>query len=374
MKKISSLLRILYPFAALYGGISTLRNYLYNNNYLKSYMPPIPTIIVGNLIVGGTGKTPHIEYLIRLLAEKYQTATLSRGYGRATKGFVLATEQTIPPTSFYQTTQPTAKLIGDEPMQFFSKYAAKIAVAVCEKRVVGVKNLLKIFPSLQVVLLDDAFQHRSITGSLQIVLTDYQRLFYNDFVLPAGLLRERRVGAKRADIVIVTKCPTELSLEKQKDITNKLRPYLQAATNVYFTTIKYQSWQPLLPDTTFNLPQKANIILLTGIAQADQLVEELQANPDYQVLEHLRFKDHHTYTAQDVEYLKKIYTKYENMPNKVVLTTEKDMVRLKEADLIPLLKNLPIYYLPITIDFLDKKTVFDNQIKAHIQEFYGKIR
>jgi tetraacyldisaccharide 4'-kinase len=329
---------------------------------------------VGNLIVGGTGKTPHIEYLIRLLADQYQTATLSRGYGRATKGFLLATEQAVPHASFPQTTQPTAKLIGDEPMQFFSKYAAKIAVAVCEKRVLGVKNLLKIFPALQVVLLDDAFQHRSITGSLQIVLTDYQRLFYNDFVLPAGLLRERRIGAKRADIVIVTKCPKDLSVENQEAIATKLHPYLKQPTNIYFTTIKYQFWLPLLADSTFNLPQKANIILLTGIAQADQLVEELQANPDYEVLEHLRFKDHHTYNTQDIQYLKKTYTKHENVPNLVILTTEKDMVRLKEADLMPLLKNLPIYYLPITIDFLDKKTVFDNQIKAHIQEFYGKIK
>jgi tetraacyldisaccharide 4'-kinase len=372
MKLLTRLLRLLYPFAALYGGISTVRNYLYNRQYLKSYQPPIPTLIVGNLTVGGTGKTPHVEYLIRLLAHQYHTATLSRGYGRKTKGFIVATDTPIS-TSVQHTSQPTASMIGDEPMQFFTKYAAQIAVAVCEKRVIGVKNLLKIFPSLQVVLLDDAFQHRTIRGTLHILLTDYQRIFYQDFVLPAGLLRERRIGAKRADIVIVSKCPTNLSTEQQASITAQLRPYLAADTPVFFTCIKYQAWQAITPIAAAELPPALNIILLTGIAHTEQLVHKITQNTAYQLVEHLKFKDHHQYTLQDLKTLRSVYQEHQNLAQPtIILTTEKDMVRLLQNELSAIVKELPIFYLPITIEFLTEQQLFDEKIKTHIRGFYSK--
>jgi tetraacyldisaccharide 4'-kinase len=215
---------LLFPFAALYSLITGIRNFLYNQGVFKSYTAPVPTIVVGNLSVGGTGKSPQIEYLIRLLADKYGIATLSRGYKRQSEGFVLANENT------------KVKDLGDEPFQFFSKFK-NIRVSVDANRIHGIQQLLQLENSPEVILLDDAYQHRKVKASCYILLTAYNDLYCDDFVLPVGNLRESKTGAKRAKAVIVTKCPPTLSDSEKEKIKTKLK--LESHQKLFFTTIRF---------------------------------------------------------------------------------------------------------------------------------------
>lgn len=344
-----------YPFSLLYGIATGVRNKLFDWGVLHETSFDIPVISVGNLSAGGTGKTPHIEYLIRLLSShKTQLSTLSRGYGRKTRGYVLADSESGPSD------------IGDEPCQFLRKYKG-IRVAVDEKRPRGIKRLLAEAPPSDCILLDDAFQHRYVKPGLSIMLTDYFQPYYKDHVLPSGRLREFRSGARRADIIVVTKCPPVLSPITRNAILHKIRP--DAKQHVYFSHLTYGRLTPMDPETTPELAPDRKfyaILLIAGIANTYPLEEHLKRNCID--LEISKFSDHHRYTRQDLMLIREIFCNIVGK-NKVIVTTEKDRVKLEEKEFAEILKGLPIYYQPMQVEFFkNDKTWFDNQIL----EYAGK--
>lgn len=341
---------ILLPFSFLYGFVTDFRNYCFDKGLWKEFSFDMPIINVGNLTVGGTGKTPHVEYLIRLLANKFSIATLSRGYGRGTKGFLLADSKA------------NAHTIGDEPYQFYQKFKDKINVAVGENRVEAVAKIISQKPNVNVIILDDAFQHRAIKPSFNMMLMDFSRPIFDDFVFPAGRLRERRHGAKRADIVIITKCPDDFSVDKQLSLTHHLQPYLQKTTPIFFTKIMYG--KPLncrLEEENIALEK---VILLSGIANPKPF--EAYAKRTFNVINHLIFKDHHDFKEQD---LREMIAQNE-FEGTAILMTEKDMVKFKPLLNHPLLKGITLYYLPIEIDFLstEMKANFDELIFERVKK------
>ena len=329
--------KLLFPFAILYGVITSIRNFLFDRGIFKSYSFDLPIIAVGNLSVGGTGKTPQIEYLIRLLSDKYKVATLSRGYKRESKGFILAQ------------TNSTAKILGDEPYQFFEKFK-NILVAVDADRKNGIEHLLKQKNKPDVILLDDAFQHRKVKAGFYILLTSYGELFSDDFILPTGNLRESRSGAKRANVVIVTKCPSVLSFEQQNDIRKRLK--LSTNQELYFTFIEYD-------DFVFGGNQKIDVsqikksskTLVAGIAKPQPFFDYLQNEMDVC----LTFPDHHNFSDKDILEIKKL------AKNNKIITTEKDFVRLKGS-----LPNEQLFYLPIKSAFLSGSENFNKTILNYV--------
>ncbi len=337
-KKLVAIL--LFPLSALYWLITTIRNTLYDRKIIAHYSSNKLTINIGNLTVGGTGKTPQVEYLTRLLQKKHQLAILSRGYGRKTKGLVAASERS------------TALEIGDEPLQYYQKFQSKIPVFVCEKRAVGLQEIEKRLPKLDIVLLDDAFQHRSIKPTLNILLTDYKRPFYDDFLLPSGRLRESRKGAERADAVIVSKCLPELSEEEREQIISKIKKFTNTDCPLFFSMIQYGSPLPYFAKQT-EFDKHKNIVLLSGIAQP--ALFEQAARKHFSVADHLIFKDHHVFSRQDVE----------KLVSKVVLTTEKDFVKIR-----PLLAaHSQFYYWPIEVKFLENQQIkFDEWMEEQIKQ------
>ena len=343
---------LLFPFSLIYGAIVKMRNHLYNIGSKPSVGFDLPTICVGNLTVGGTGKTPHIEFLIRLLKDKFRVATLSRGYGRKTKGYILA-EKNVRPHE-----------IGDEPMQYFQKFGKEIAVAVGEERVLAVPNILMDLPDTKVILLDDAFQHRKIQPSLNILLTDFNRPFYQDYFLPAGRLRDSRAEAKRAEIIVVSKCPQDLSENEQLEIEAEIRKYAKPETPIFFSSIRYGSIQPINKKIEGLETEKA--ILLTGIAQSEPLEKYVSKN--FEVLEHVKLKDHADYDASVSATISAFFERCEK-ENPIIITTEKDAVKLVE---IQELETLPIYSLPIEVYFLRKQANFEKLILSHVQEMSEK--
>ncbi|MDB4059012.1 tetraacyldisaccharide 4'-kinase [bacterium] len=328
--------KLLFFITPLYYFVSVLRNVLYDLSILKSTKFEIPTIGIGNLAVGGTGKSPMVEYLIDLLSDKHSIATLSRGYGRKTKSFLLANEKS------------THLDIGDEPLQFYNKYN-NIVVSVDNNRVNGINNLLQIDNPPKVILLDDIFQHRKLTLGLSILLTDYNNLYFNDYVLPFGDLREPASSSKRADIVIVTKCPENLTEITKFEIKNKLK--LKLSQKLFFSSIEYSKF------VIFNTKKidfadfiKHKFILITGLANPEQIVTYLVNNNCN--FEHQKFKDHHDYLSNDLE-------KIDPLLN--ILTTEKDYAKL--------IKTFPernIYYLPISVN-IDSDKLFDKLILDYCQ-------
>jgi tetraacyldisaccharide 4'-kinase len=346
------MIKILFPFSWLYGLITDFRNWLFDKGLMKSTTFDIPIINVGNLTVGGTGKTPHVEYLIKLLKNSKKVATLSRGYGRKTKGFLLADSQA------------NAQTIGDEPYQFYQKFGNEIAVCVGEKRVEAIQKMRALKPDTNVIILDDAFQHRPVKPSLNLLLVDYNRPIYDDFPFPVGRLRERRYGVKRADAVIVSKCPKDLSQQEQQIIQQNLQPYLQANAPVFFTKILYGKPRNCrLEDTDLD---GNKILLLSGIA--NPLLFEAYAKEHFEVVNHLIYPDHHDFSEQD---LLAIHQQFKQNI-KAVLMTEKDMVKFQPLLGHPLLQNVSLFYLPIEIDFLtaEMKKGFDEMISVACKMFY----
>ena len=328
----------LYPFTLIYWICTYIRNWMYTNNYFKQTEFSIPIISVGNITVGGTGKTPHVQYISQLLQNTYNTAILSRGYKRKTKGYILADEIA------------TFNTIGDEPY-LLSQLCKKTAVAVCEKRVQGVENLLKDIPKLQSIILDDAFQHRSIKPGLQILLVDFNRPIWNDYVFPTGFLREGAYAVLRADIVIVTKCPKELTKSEQEFWREKLKINTQ---QLYFTTIEYgeiyeaESGKKYKPEDLFI---DTHILLITGIAQPKPLNTYLKKYSES--LTHLSFPDHYGYSKDDYDEMVSHFNPYKTK----VVTTEKDAKKI-----IEITKNqLPIYVVPIETTFLNNEGDAFNQ-------------
>ncbi|RYY55618.1 MAG: tetraacyldisaccharide 4'-kinase [Chitinophagaceae bacterium] len=323
---------LLFPFALLYWLGITVRNWLYDRNISKSSSFGLPMICVGNLSVGGTGKSPMVEYLVRLLKEHYQIATLSRGYKRKTTGYALAGPGT------------TALDIGDEPMQFHEKFPG-IPVAVGEKRIEAVPQLLHDRPDTQVIILDDAFQHRAITAGFNILLTEYSNLFTRDFYLPTGDLRDLRSSARRADIIVVTKCPPSLPVTEREKIIREIRPLEKQS--VFFTSIRYGTPYHLLEKHKSILSESLEVLLVTGIANPRPLQQLLEQQTASFTL--LRYADHHIFTIDD---LREIRNKFSGLSsaNKLILTTEKDAVRLQKFN--NELTGLPLYVIPVQHHFL----------------------
>ena len=337
---------VLFPFSILYGLIIWIRNKLYDQNILKSVSFNFPIICVGNLAVGGTGKTPMVEFLIRLLKEDYKVATMSRGYKRKTKGFAMADENT------------TALEIGDEPMQFYKKFP-DITVSVAEERLVAIPQLLHAKPDTRVIILDDAFQHREVKAGLNILLTEYKNLFTRDFMLPAGDLRDIKGSYKRADIIIVTKCKSHINTEEKNKIIDELN--LLPNQQIFFSKIEYSSPYHLFTKKENFLSPDINILLVCGIANPKPIKEIL--NTYSTTYDMLRYGDHHIFTIDDVKEIKDQFKKIES-DNKIILTTEKDGVRLTKfkSELI----DLPIFVFPIKHKILFGE---ENQLNALVYNF-----
>ncbi|MCD8184147.1 MAG: tetraacyldisaccharide 4'-kinase [Bacteroides sp.] len=345
----------LYPLSWLYGMGVCLRNKLFDWGWLRSKSFDVPVICVGNLAVGGTGKTPHTEYLIRLLGKTgMNVATLSRGYKRKSKGYVLADGES------------GVRRIGDEPYQIKSKFPG-IRVAVDEDRCHGIEQLLKLqTPFVDVVLLDDAFQHRYVKAGLNILLTDYHRLLCDDALLPAGRLREPASGKNRAQIVIVTKCPDDIKPIDFNIITKRLHlyPYQQ----LYFSRFRYGGLMPLFPEKTKGfsaLTKNEQVLLVTGIASPASLVQEVEAyTPDVKLL---AFDDHHDFSAKDLQQIEEQFSHLEER-KRIIITTEKDAARLKNhLSLSDALKPF-IYVFPIEIEFLqNQQHIFNQNIIGYVR-------
>lgn len=346
---------LLLPLSYIYGTIVWLRNKLFDFGVLSSIEFDTPIISIGNLSVGGTGKTPHIEYLIKLLKSQFYIATLSRGYGRKTSGFLLSDINS------------TSAHIGDEPTQIKKKFP-RLKVAVDENRVRGIKKLKELFPSLQTILLDDAFQHRAVKPGISILLSDFNHLYTKDYIMPSGRLREFARGAKRADIIVVTKCPEILLPIERKRIVDELQPL--PYQHVYFSFIKYGDFIPMylksnLFTKDFYFERNYTILLLTGIANSGALTYYLGRKVKNII--HQKFSDHHQFNINDIEKLK---NKFDSIAteNKIILTTEKDAMRLRDEKFSTYLENLPIFYIPIEIDFHNKdKELFNEQILHYVR-------
>lgn len=339
LRKLSNGLRwVLWPLSLLYGLVTYLRNYVYSRGLKKVYQSSIYTINIGNLTVGGTGKTPHIEYVIRLLSTHFQLAILSRGYGRKTKGFGQASSHS------------TASEIGDEPLQLYQKFGKDIPVYVCEKRAEGLKKIADKIPNPQIILLDDAFQHRAIAPHLNLLLTDYGRLFYQDHLLPMGLLRESKQGAKRAQAVIVTKCP-ELTKEEKLLIIAKIERFTQPKTPIFFSAFDYAPPIPYFKSLS-DLAYNSTCWLVSGIAQP--LTFEEAASRFFTLAGHSAMGDHHAFTEDEVNKWAKMSNGYP------ILTTEKDWVKIKPILQQMSLESSRFYYWPIQVKFETRD--FDNFI------------
>ena len=334
---------ILSPLSLLFSVITRTRNFLYDTGFFKEIQLKIPIIGVGNITVGGTGKTPHCEYIAKTLDSKYKLALLSKGYGRTSKDFL------------YVEINSKAIEVGDEALQSKQNIPNQI-VAVDHSRVNGIQKILQDFPETNVFILDDAFQHRSIKIGLNILLTDYNNPVYKDFIMPVGKLRESRIGLKRADCIIVTKCPENLNEKEAIKIENKLK----FDGSVFFSKIKYEDIISIKDKTVIKSIKGKSILLITGIANSNPILDYLKnLNINFR---HLEFSDHYKYESKDIKKIIKTFQK----SNDLILTTEKDAQKLKEFNE---LINLPIYYLKVTIDFLWNKDKFDKKIKDYVESY-----
>lgn len=350
----------LYPASCLYGAAVVIRNKLFDWGILRSKSFSTPVICIGNLAVGGTGKTPHTEYLIKLLGRKNQVAVLSRGYKRHTKGYVLATPES------------TSKTIGDEPFQMYSKFPS-ILVAVDENRQHGIEKILSTKnPGIDVVLLDDAFQHRYVKAGLNILLTDYHRLFCDDALLPAGRLREPISGKHRAQIVIVTKCPSDIKPIDYNIITKRLNLY--PYQKLFFSTFRYGKLQAIFPEAAsesnkaiaLSALSNKEILLVTGIASPAPILEKLEGC--VKKIDLLSFSDHHDFSQRDVELIKERFNKLIG-GQRLLITTEKDATRLKHHPALHEELKPFFYTLPIEIKILQNQQEIFNQ---HIIDYVRK--
>lgn len=333
---------LLTPLSWIYGAVTGVRNWLFDQKILKEVEYDVPVVCVGNITVGGTGKTPHVEYILEHMAYDYKIAVLSRGYKRKTKGFVLANSHSTP------------ELIGDEPFQMYQKFGRLTHVAVCESRRKGIEELLRLYPELQLIVLDDAFQHRWVKPKVSVLLMDYHRPVYEDKLLPLGRLRESKMAVNRADMVIVTKCPDEIQpLDfrlKKKDLN--LLPYQK----LFFSRFDYGALKPVFPEDSpykaslSQLTDKDGVLLLTGIANPRYFVRHFKKYPFKAKVDH--FPDHHDFTRDDIE---RIIRKFKNVPGvrKIIVTTEKDAVRLMHNPYFPQSLKPFTFYLPVTVEMVE---------------------
>ena len=341
---------LLLPISLLSHIVLTIRHKLYDWNILKSTRFEKSVICVGNLNLGGTGKTPHTEYLVNLLKDTYRVATLSRGYGRKTKGFKQAES-----TSSYED-------LGDEPLQYFRKFP-DIQVAVDEDRVDGVRKLIRSPYYPEVVLLDDAFQHRSIKAGLNILLTEYQHPYCDDFLFPVGTLRDVKSSAKRAHVIVVSKSPKTLNEDEKQQMVDKLKP--TEKQKVFFSYLEYNDLQPLNEEAKRGPIENADAVLaFCGIAHPQPFVDELRER--YQTVDFLTFADHHPYTENDVTAILKRFENL-NVEKKIIVTTEKDAARLTNSPYLCQFERTPLYDLPVTVRFHEEEK-FNEEILKYVRE------
>ena len=337
---------LLFPFAILYGCITLLRTSLFRWGVLNTFQPPIPTIVVGNLSLGGTGKTPHVEWLMRTLPNQYKVAVLSRGYGRSTRGFMEVQLHS------------SADEVGDEPKQIKQKFPA-FPFAVCEKRKEGIQELLKLYPDLQLIILDDAMQHLAVSGGFVIMLSEFHKPFFKDWVVPMGRLREFAwSGKNRAAVCVFTKCPENLDSKTQENFARTF----SSDKPSYFSRFVYGEWQAL---TNHSLPNEIKqLVLVTGIANPKPIVESFETQYP---IELVRFSDHHVYSENDIERIHHIFANFDASTT-VVLTTEKDAVKLSEMPAIVNQNEVPWWYLPIEVA-LDNEQELINRIQNYVESY-----
>ena len=335
---------LLFPFAVLYDLVTRLRNLFYDWGWKRSRSFDCAVISVGNLNVGGSGKSPMIEYLVNLLIDKYSVAILSRGFGRTTHGFLLAEKH------------DDATTIGDEPFQFYRKFGSRVSVVVCENRVSGIAQLLKKKPAVNVILLDDAFQHRAVRPLFSILLTDFSKPFFNDHVLPMGRLREQRGSSVRADVIVVTKCD-HLPDESGNEFKTRLSAHA-GHKPVFFSGVGYKLPKAMEGEE----PVSKNIVLVTGIANSRPMVDYVSSH--FNLIHHFNFKDHHPYSIEDI---KVIQTKANSSTH--ILTTEKDMVKLIAPEWRNVINKKLWFYLPIESYFLKNGSEFDKMVEKKIEDF-----
>jgi tetraacyldisaccharide 4'-kinase len=354
---------LLYPLSFLYGVITGIRNFLYDTGILRSVEFPFPVICVGNITVGGTGKTPHTEYLARLLSEYFKVATLSRGYKRKTHDFRIASSSSM------------VSDIGDEPMQICRNFP-DVIVSVDKNRVHGVKMILKQYPDTEVIILDDAFQHRRITPGFSILLSDFERLIVRDHMLPYGNLRESKTNMSRADIILITKTPENISPIQRRLIVKEIdkSPY----QNLYFTSFRYKSPVPVFANIPEIMPDEilsgegCGLVLITGIANPQPLKEYLEKS--YNEIIHLSFPDHHNFSEKDLRTITEAYNNLQ-AETRYLFTTEKDAVRLREFTNIAEPIRSAFFYIPVGIFFLNEdREEFDNLIINYVRKNHRNNR
>jgi tetraacyldisaccharide 4'-kinase len=335
---------LLFPFAFLYGTGTFLRNKLYDFGFLNSNKISVKSIIVGNLSAGGTGKTPYVLLIANHYSEK-KIGIISRGYGRKTKGFIVVNND------------HNSIEVGDEPLLFRRQLNSNAIVAVCENRHIGINQMLKLHPDIELIILDDAFQHRRIKAGFSIVLSEFNKPFFNDHIIPMGYLREFKSGLKRADVLIYTKCPERIS---DLDQTLYLKKASRKVKRIHFSTIQYKTWNPL----NHEVENIKNVLLVSGIANPYPLIEKLKEKYN---LESIIFPDHHVFNDAN---LKVIHQKFDTFAtdDKIILTTEKDVVRLDSYLRTNQGKKYPWYAVPIKIGIMDKNDFFNE-----LDNYVGKI-
>ena len=339
---LKSLRFLSFPFALIYLVITSTRNVFYQLGIFKTFVIPKKSICVGNLSVGGTGKTPHVSYLAEWLSKSYETAILSRGYGRKTAGFLVVNRN------------KSASEVGDEPLFYATQFQEKVHVTVCEKRAIGVQQIQTFFPKNELIILDDAFQHRAVKAGLNILITDFSKRFSDDYLMPVGTLRESRASKNRADIIIVSKTPNDCTETTKNQIVKKLK---FNPNSVFFSRIKYAEMRPFGKQ----IHSFSKVLLVTGIANPKPLFEHLSTNFE---VEQLTFGDHHAFSKADIQ---RIHQKFDTFVNKetIILTTEKDYMRLKDYSSEWNLQNYPWYFQPIAIE-IDKEEKFKNLINQYV--------
>ena len=335
---------LLFPISIIFWLIGIVRNALYNNHLLKSYAPEIPSICIGNLRVGGTGKSPMTNYLISLLKLDHSVTVLSRGYGRKTTGFHLVKDT------------DSSMDVGDEPLAYKLEHLDTINVAVSENRRNGIQQLLP-FPTNAVLLLDDAFQHRQIKAGLTILLSTFDAPFYNDFLLPTGNLREAKSGANRADIIVITKCPNDITQEQKDAVTKKLAKYQK---KIFFSKINYAA---LAPISKLVVKDIEKVLIVSGIANPTAMLNHLST---IYTTDHINFSDHHEFSQKDIEIIHKKFDTFANK-NTIIVTTHKDFMRLKNVLSELHLENYPWYILPMTVT-IENENEFNQLIRNYVRK------
>ncbi len=338
----------LFPFSFLYYIITSGRNLLFQSNIFRSIKFEIPVISVGNLEVGGTGKTPMTEYLIRHLDKEKNIALLSRGYKRKSKGFRIISDL------------DNAETAGDEPFQCYMKYKDSVTVAVGKHRELAIPEILKAKPEINLIILDDAFQYRTVKPSLNIMLTRHARPFYKDTVMPTGRLREAKSGVKRSDVIVMTKCPSNLSEKEASLIKSEIRKYHDAP--VFFVTTAYEEPVPLLNNVSFT----KKVLLVSGIANSSQLEAYVQKH--YSLLGHIQFNDHHDYTEEDFVHIKERYRELSAKEDICILITEKDATKWLLDHHTVKIEMLPVFSLPISTKFLFSEAQFHDILRNALKD------